>query len=43
MHETHLPDPAPPIPQRRHPMLATGTILGVVIGVCLLLAFVSML
>ena len=46
MDDTHLPDPPPPQPPpstRRHPMLATGGILGVVIAVCILLAIVSML
>jgi hypothetical protein len=43
MDDTHLPDPPPPIPQMRHPMLATGGILGVVIAFCILLAIIAML
>jgi len=46
MDESHLPDPPPPQPPPsggRHPMLATGGILGVVIAICILLAIVSML
>ena len=46
MDDTHLPDEGPPQPSPRtgrHPMLATGGILGVVIAVCILLAIVSML
>jgi len=46
MDDTHLPDEGPPQPPpstTRHPMLATGGILGVVIAVCILLAIVSML
>ncbi|HEU5055265.1 MAG TPA: hypothetical protein VFU21_02015 [Kofleriaceae bacterium] len=46
MDESHLPDPPPPRPPAagaRHPMLATGGILGVVIAICILLAIVAML
>lgn len=46
MDDTHLPDPPPPEPPpktARHPMLATGGILGVVIAICILLSIIAML
>jgi hypothetical protein len=46
MDNSHLPDPPPPhAPESatRHPMFATGGILGVVIAICILLAIVAML